>query len=132
VSAESQRLAAELTGFLARKQAGLTLAVQANLTERTRRDTGWAANNWVPTLGRPYTSTVDPKTRLARLAALGSARAAVSSGIATVALAGAAILRGPSYVTNNVPYVPILNDRYDRQFIERAIEAGVAEAEKIR
>ena len=79
----------------------LTVNLTAKLAERTPRDTGWAANNWVPSIGDPFVG-------------LAGSRDAVTSsyqeaGIVTVA-SGYRLAMGPCWVSNNVPYIGPLNN----------------------
>ncbi len=104
----------------------LVLDIVANLRSApntgygTPVDTGWARANWIPQIGSP------------RQSAEGS-REAVSSGAqdAGVALVATAYKReqGPVFISNNVPYIVLLNEGSSKQaprgFVQNAITKAV-------
>lgn len=103
---------------------GITLEIHAVLTEDTPLDTGWARANWVPAVGRPGASSSEQEGNTA------GAQAKAMAGLASVA--GYKIRRGKIHVTNNVPYIQVLNSGSSQQapadFVPRAIEKGVEAA----
>ncbi len=121
----------ELNGFTERIVKKVTLDVTANLQAPpsdggTPVDTGWARANWIPSIGIPIQEdlsgiTPDP---------------AVVPGAAAKSVAGQAevatqykLSLGPVFVSNNVPYIPILNQGSSQQapaaFVQQAIAKAV-------
>lgn len=83
-------------------------------------DTGWARSNWLINIGRPAPSPVGSRSSVQPLApAIGP-------------LLGYRVRNGSVYVTNNVPYIVLLNDGSSRQapsaFVQRGIDRAVAGA----
>ena len=110
--------------FLGRRIQRLALDIEANLKETTPVDTGWARANWVPAIGRPYRASGERPT---------SGAAGVTGRRAKQAAGETAVLSYQPYdqvfISNNVPYVPILDDRHKTAagFIERAIDRAIAD-----
>ena len=98
--------------------------VHDELRENTPRATGYAAENWIPSVGSPARVPVGRTGR----AGVGPAKAAAETGRAEVA--GYRLVQGVAYIANGVPYVLSLNDGSSAQepaaFIERAIAEGVS------
>lgn len=96
----------------------MVLGVHAELRTETPRDTGWAANNWIASKGKPVLNTV------------GTPQAVNSSpqGIVDVLTYSVEEAKKgvPLFVTNNVPYIRRLNNGWSKKkpagFIERAIQ----------
>lgn len=97
-------------------------------------DTGFARANWVPHIGRersdasgylPKGSTREDRERFAK-----DAEATSEAGAAAIAT-GYKIEMGPIFISNNVPYIGMLNFGSSRQapagFVERAIVKAVTE-----
>lgn len=120
-----------LDKFVGRIVQRLVLNVTAALRENpplgTPVDTGWAAANWVPSIGSPFKGTAGQRVRGnidTTPQALGLAKVATTY----------TVKRGPVYVTNNVPYIVKLNEGSSRQspraFVQAAIFRGVRETLK--
>lgn len=114
----------ELEGYTEKVVTGVALEIHAVLTEDTPLDTGWARANWVPAVGAPGDSSSEPKGNEA------AAKAKATAGL--VAVAGYKLRKGVVHVTNNVPYIEVLNSGSSAQapadFVPRAIEKGIAAA----
>lgn len=105
----------------------LTLDITANLIESTPVDTGWARANWVPRIGEPYTGggiVFDSKED--QQSSVGSARGDQQSG--TASLLTYDLARGPVFVSNNVPYIQVLNSGSSKQAPSAFVEAGIQQA----
>lgn len=103
------------------------LDITADLIEVTPVDTGWAASNWVPSIGDPVTSPAGSKDNIDRTGQdLGVAEVAISYTID----------QGPIWISNNVPYIESLNKGSSPQasagFVERIINSRVREANEAR
>ena len=111
----------------------ITLEATANLIEDTPVDTGWARANWIPSITTPVEENltgVDPEP-----GQVAGAKGKQSNGIAQVATRYR-IKSGAVFITNNVPYVPRLNDGSSVQapsgFVQAAIRKAIAIASRIR
>jgi hypothetical protein len=116
----------ELNQFTERQVKKLTLDVTANLTETTPRDVGWAANNWIPSVGTPVQQ--DLSGMRPDEASVSSVRQKQQSAVASIA-ASYRLSMGTVFVTNNVPYIGRLNDGSSKQapkgFVQADIDAAV-------
>lgn len=112
-----------LEDVVSRKVKQITLHVQANLIEATPRDTSWAANNWIISIGAGSAEPAGSPERV------GEARAAAQSGVAR--LVGYRLGQPNPHITNNVPYILFLNNGSSMQaparFVEAAILRGIRE-----
>lgn len=100
------------------------------LINNTRVDTGLARSNWQATLDAPATGTIPPyapgrKLGLAETANASAAKAQLQS---TTSLFDLGRNRSIN-ITNNVPYIGILNDGGPNvppaNFVEKAVQRGV-------
>ncbi len=127
MASETDRVMGLLDDFTERLVTKLTLDVTANLIETTPVDTGWARANWVPNLSRPFVEDLGSVTPSAQAAA--GKRAQQQAAIGQFAAGGYRLEAGPVYVSNNVPYISILNDGSSAQapsgFVQRAISKAV-------
>ena len=112
---------------LARRVQKLVLDAEANLKESTPVDTGWARANWVPSIGRPYRARSEKPKSNPELGAQ-TRRAKQAAGEVAV-LSYEPYKR--IYVSNNVPYVPFLDESHPEAqgFIERAIDKAIKQAQ---
>ena len=111
---------------LGRRIQKLVLDVEANLKETTPVDTGWARENWVPAIGRPYRAN-SPKPKTNPELGAQTRRAKQAAGeIAVLAYKP----YDKVFVSNNVPYVPFLDESHPDAtgFIGKAIDKAVAQA----
>ena len=118
----------DLKDFTEKKVKRLTLEVTSQLIERTPVDTGWARANWVPNIGSPIETDLSfIQSEEDRLASVGSARSDQQAGIASVFTYR--LDQGPVFVSNNVPYIQVLNsgssDQAPAAFVEAAIQTAV-------
>ena len=92
----------------------LVFDIHGKLVQLTPVDTGWASNNWIPSVGTPI-----------KIEAFGSE---VATGLLEIAKWNA---KNPAYITNNVKYIQVLNAGHSRQappgFIEAIIQESVNE-----
>lgn len=114
----------DLTRFTRDSVVMLTLEVHANLVRApseggTPVDTGFARANWVPSISAPVL-TID------------GSREAVSQGAAQRGLALVAtqyaLRDGPTYVSNNVRYIQVLNEGRSAQAPSGFVQNAVADA----
>lgn len=121
----------ELERFTARIVRDITLEVTANLVEITPRDTGWAAANWIPRIGSPET-TVAPRPDPDGTG-VPAAITRREAGIASV-IGYRDIGRGAIFISNNVPYIGVLNDgssaKAPAMFIQTSVEKAVRTIER--
>lgn len=120
----------DLSAFTGRVVSRLGVAAHAELVKApseggTPVDTGWARANWVPSIGTPFEGIAGSRES----AEDGRVdQGPAQQGLARVA-AAYRIRQGPVFVSNNVPYVPRLNDGHSRQapsgFVQAAIERAV-------
>jgi hypothetical protein len=124
VGAQADRIAGELTAHVEKAAKALILAICANLIAATPVATGWARANWVPSIGSP-------------IAAAAGSPAAVSTSqqeAGQAAVLSFRLAQGTLYVSNNVPYIGVLNYGRSAQapagFIERAVEQALVEIQR--
>lgn len=125
-----RRIISELEEVTAKAVTVITLEVAANLIELTPVDTGWARANWVPNIGGPFEAFVSEfDDDDARKAAVPGQRGIQQQATGLLVAGGYNINQGAVYVTNNVPYIQVLNTGSSTQapaaFIQNAIETGV-------
>ena len=113
-----------LSQFVNRLMKKITLDIAANLVRApgeggTPVDTGWARSNWIPNIGTPVTSPVGSKE-------------AVSSAAQTRGLGAVLTYKfssgQPLFVSNNVPYILVLNEGSSKQAPAGFVQAAIAEA----
>lgn len=123
-----EQIVRDLVGVTERVIKKITLDLTANLIDTTPVDTGWARANWVPRIGETFIDDAPPDTEDDQLAALPGRQAEQQAGVAAVA-ASYTLGQGPVFVSNNVPYIQVLNDGHSQQapagFVEAAIEKAV-------
>ena len=112
---------------ITRRVQKLILDIAANLKEETPVDTGWARANWVPAIRRPYRANGErPRTNP-------EGRAQVRRAKQTAGEIGIHSYEFPdkAFVSNNVPYVPILDDRHPTAagFIQESVDKAIRENE---
>lgn len=113
-----------LNGFTERIVKVLTLEVTSELKRTTPVDTGWAANNWVPRIGAAYTGTAGSYEQ----ALAGNVDTATSAlGIAQVATSYR-LQQGRVFISNNVPYISLLNSGSSRQAPAAFVQAAIGRA----
>lgn len=121
--------------FVEKVMVKLTLDVNANLTETTPVDTGWAASNWVPNIGSPYNNSANGvESREEKLNLLSAQLSDKEKGLAEVL--NYKLPRGAIHITNNVPYITKLNEGSSSQaptaFVQTQIERAVLDNGGIR
>lgn len=115
----------ELGQFIEGLAKRLNLGIVADLVEVTPKDTGWAASNWVPSIGQPINATSGTRedAEKGNLDYAPQAR-----GIADISTKYKLAL-GSIFISNNVDYILKLNDGSSRQapraFVERSIERAI-------
>ena len=112
------KLANKLDKGVENKMKKLTLDIHSQVTQDTPKKTGWAANNWIPAIGKPFTKTVgSPKNTNPN-------NTFIVSGIAEVLTY--TLKKGFIYISNNVPYISRLNQGSSKQapamFVEKAVK----------
>lgn len=121
-SPQLQVILDDLDGLTERAVRRVSFNLSSNLIQLTPRDTGWAAANWVPSLGGAVQVTYGSKT-----AVDGGAQ---QRGLA--AIAGYRASDGLVFVTNNVPYIQLLNDGHSAKapvgFVEISIDMAIRQS----
>lgn len=115
-----------LADFTERQMVKLDLDINANLIEVTPVDTGWARANWIPSIGQPSQldgDLSDPDSGNVRDRA--GKQAAGTAKVATEYT----LEKGNLYTSNNVPYVPALNNGSSQKapagFVQASILKGL-------
>lgn len=120
---DSSKLVEYMKGMTEKQVARLSLNIISELVRTTPVDTGLAKSNWIPTYGAPYSSVVGTKAKV-NDRIQGSKR-----GV----LGRYKFKFGPIYITNNVPYIGLLNQGRSSQappgFVEAAIWRGIRQAQ---
>lgn len=120
MGAQSDAIVAEMLKGLSDVATEIVLEITANLVEATPVDTGWARANWVPSIGEP--PPTDP------VGAPGQPSTSEQAA-GQLAMLDYTPDKGPAFISNNVPYIQVLNDGSSTQapsgFVERAIEQGL-------
>lgn len=117
----------ELERVTERVVVTLTLDANANFTEDTPIDTGWAAANWIPSIGAGSAGAPTPTTREGREAAVAGQRAAQQAAITALAT-GYSIRAGATFITNGVPYIVDLNEGSSQKAPAGFVQAGIQRA----
>ena len=116
----------------------LSLEIVRELKQVNPVDTGWSRANWVPALGTPRTTPAGTQPAKGQTVSDTAAQAAGEAQILSYKLQ-----RGNVFISNNVPYITILNLRgavYARNFygdiagpgfVQRAIADGVRAANNL-
>lgn len=117
MTAQSDALQAQIEKQIAQAYVALVLEIVAELKKSpgqggTPVDTGHARANWVPSIGQPFAGEVD------------------TDADAVGRLLGYRLEQGTLWISNNAPYIELLDLGYSHQappgFIEAAIERAVA------
>jgi hypothetical protein len=115
----AQRLK-KITGDLVTK---ISLDIVDGLVRRNPVDTGWSRANWIPSIGSPVENPVGD-------------RQAVNTGPQQAGIAQLSQFRlgdGAVYITNNVPYIDVLNLRGTASapagWVQREIDAAIKKSE---
>jgi len=117
-----------LPGNAAKLQRKVALAIDQNIVLATPVDTGRARSNWIVKSGAPSTSLGDAYIEGEEGSTAGA------NANAALAQARAAILLhrvGPIHITNNLPYIAVLNDgssdQAPKNFVENGVRTGTAQ-----
>ena len=133
---QTDRCVRDLMDFGGRIVTAITLEAHANLVAApseggTPVDTGWARANWVPSVGRAFTGLSGRRPRRGERSRAGMK---ATNALARIA-ASYRIEQGPVFVTNNVPYINLLNDGSSQQapsaFVQRAISKAVRSIDRL-
>jgi len=110
---------AGLKGEIETAMKKLVLECTAQLVHDTPRDTGWARNNWIPEIGQAHEETEGTPQSVSS--------AGQEAGIAKVA-SSYRLEDGEVHITNNVPYIELLNDGSSKQAPPGFVEISILEA----
>ena len=118
MGAQSDAIVASLTRQVELAAKALVLEIVANLVKATPVATGWARANWIPSIGTPATTVA-------------GSPGAVNDGDQQAAIA--TVLRftldqAVLYVSNNVPYIALLNYGSSKQAPALFVEYCVMQA----
>lgn len=112
----------------------VALIIDQKVVLATPVDTGRARSNWIVSLNKPVTQTIEARVPGTDGSSGGAnAQAAIQQGRAAVA----GFKRGQTiWIVNSLPYIGELNRGTSAQapanFVEIAVRAGIAEARRIR
>lgn len=122
--ANANKVNKEMRRHIAKRSRNLVVLVQENLFRDTPKDTEWAASNWIINAGRPHTHTAGDKTSVSYAEAR-SSQSIVKRWDP---------LKGPVYLSNNVPYIGLLDAGYWPQhtpgFVQAAIDQATQQARR--
>ncbi len=118
---ETKKVLASLTNFSEDLIKQLVIETTAEVVKATPVDTGWARANWIPSIGESFESTSGSKQ------AVTSSRQ--EAGVADV-LANYSLKRGNLFITNNVPYITMLNEGSSAQAPSGFVQQSIARAVK--
>lgn len=126
---EVRRVVGILEDFTADLIRQIGTEITAELIERTPVDTGWARANWIPSVTVPVDfEQAVIESREDRVASTPASRSTQDSAIAQLA-SGYDFGDGSIFISNNVPYITILNGGSSTQapegFVQIAIEQGI-------
>lgn len=117
---EADRVGKELEQGIELMIKRLSLDITHNLKRDTPRDTGWARNNWVPSVGVPFLGVAGSRD---------APEGATSERGAAEVATQYRLSRGRVFISNNVPYIIRLNEGSSTQapakFVEAAIQEGI-------
>lgn len=116
---EARRITNILTKFAEKTVREMGLYIHGELMEQTPVDTGWAMNNWIASLGNPFTDTVGSPDNNNSSAAMSSLEEIFRFNL----MSGRAI-----FLSNNVPYIEELNAGSSSQAPEGFVEKIVQKA----
>lgn len=119
---ESDRVVRLLRVATEKEVIKLVVDVHADLATETPVDTGWAASNWIISMGSFSNEPVGSPENVSNVASL-----AGLAGVLTWS-----IKKGIIYITNNVPYIQRLNEGSSRKapagYVDMIIQRRVNEA----
>ena len=133
-TSQSNLIESELKRFVEKKMAELTLGVEARLKSAppeggTPVDTGWARANWIPNIGVPVRIESERPSDAGEISSGISSRTSAAESNGLQIAASFRIEQGPLFVSNNVPYIGLLNDGSSAQapaaFVQRAIRTEI-------
>lgn len=100
----------------------ISVNVTAELIEATPVDTGWARANWVPAIGAPKLESVSGDPQAPQVTGAGAQQQAALAKL----IVGYRLERGPVFISNNVPYITILNEGTSSQAPSGFVQASIA------
>ena len=120
-------IVSDLETFTEQRIIQLSIGITNVLIVDTPRDTSWARANWIPSVGSAFEYDApnegDPAL-VASIAAAGQAE-----------LLSFKLSDQSTFVTNNVPYITILNEGWSKQapagFVQAAVARKVRELETV-
>lgn len=124
-SGQSRRIVDSLTRRIEHAVRRLGIEVLANLQVATPKDTGWAAGNWIGSIGEPV--SVPDGTR-GTPGVKGSAILTGMSAASAAVLARWKLGMGRIYVTNRVPYIIYLDAGTSAQAPAGFVRASILRA----
>ena len=123
---ETKRIIRLLDNATEKAARKLVIDIHGELVEDTPVDTGWAMNNWMPSVNIPINKTVGDSENNDPAAMLG--------GIANIL--SWHFEDGPAWLANNVPYIKKLNEGHSGQapagFVDLVIQRKVNKAKRKR
>jgi hypothetical protein len=119
-----KKIVATIENFVSRIIRKLTFDMHANLVEDTPVDTGWARANWLPSLEEPR--IVDLEGFEATIQDAVRQRSRTDGDLAS--LVAYEIDDGVIFITNNVPYIVLLNEGSSTQAPSAFVQAAIRRA----
>lgn len=118
MGAQTLHVITELKEFVGVRIRKLALDCTANFIETTPVDTGWARSNWVPSIGSPHETPVGNPG--------GINIGAQQAGMAEIG--SYQVPMGAVFISNNVPYIQVLNNGHSKQSPAGFVQMGIDKA----
>lgn len=123
---ETDRVIRLLEGMSEKAAKRMVVNIHRQLVEETPKKTGWAANNWVPSVTLPVTKTAGSPENVSSAEMVGGLAEILSWNFK----------EGSAWVVNNVPYIRKLNEGSSIQapagFVDKIIQKEVAKARRAK
>ncbi len=128
---EAKKLARNINRAVVAFQRGVTEEVQGAVAEETPVDTGKLRSNWQASVRSPRTDEVNPYFPGRRLGREEKANLTAIKSQGRMSMRGLRVGED-SFITNNVPYVGVTDERGTRTadpgYVDRGIDKGLARA----
>lgn len=123
---ETKRVIRLLENMSEKAARRLVIDIHRELVKDTPKDTGWAMNNWFPSISKPITETAGSPDDVS------AGTAMMAGGIADIL--NWSFKKGPAWLSNNVPYIKRLNEGHSVQaaagFVDKVIQNELSKAKR--
>ncbi len=123
---EANRVIRLLDNMSEKAARKMVINIHRELMKETPVDTGWAMNNWWPSVSLPVTKTAGDPDNVSS--------AEIMGGLADILTWR--FKQGPAWIANNVPYIKKLNEGHSTKapagFVESVIQREVAKAKRTK